>query len=700
VDRGSKIGRFVVVTELGRGGMGAVYAAHDPQLDRQVAVKVLRHAESGGTGSDEEDRLRMMREGQAMARITHANVITVYEVGVEGELVFLAQELLDGGTLRSWLETPHSREEILEKFIAAGRGLAAAHAVGLVHRDFKPENVLLGKDGRVRVADFGLARAEAGLSESLATTQRGGGPPPSSDEMGRSPMSQLTQTGAVLGTPMFMAPEQHMGERADARSDQFAFCVSLYHALYKAWPFDGKTAVALADAVIEGRMAPVPKETASAVPASLRRILLRGLARYPGERYPTMQGLLADLEREVTPPRRSRAGLWATLGLVVAAGAAAGVYFVVHDRAASSASPAPAPLPPPPVDNELLTTEKGTAWLTSALDRGELDNAIEKYDLVLKGNIPAEQSAIALAAGAYMRVLRGELDQADAAIAEATKRAGTDPVARAYVDLAEAALAGARGQLPASRDRSKRCADALTQPAPALAAVCFELHGDALAQLGEVDAARAAYDAGAKLTPNAETLQLALAQLELDEGRTEQAGAIAAKVKAACADRGAIGCDVRAAVMLARIQIRAGNSAAALDPLATVKPATIEAFAVRTAYEIELGEVHSNMHETGEDNVLGPDRIEAARNDATMRGFVLLPLEARLAMLRVKLVDDAPDATDYHDALVRDAKAAGALRLVKLADAALQEMSDEPQGMLAPDDGGLPAVRTGSSGTP
>jgi len=204
----------------------------------------------------------MLREGQAVARITHPNVITVYEVGsTESGVVFLAQELLDGGTLRGWLETPHTREEILDKFIAAGRGLAAAHAAGLVHRDFKPENVLLGKDGRVRVADFGLARAEAALGDALAVTTRSGGGPTQPDELSKTPMSQLTRTGAVMGTPMFMAPEQHLGERADARSDQFAFCVSLYHALYKAWPFDGKSAPALADAVICGRMSPPPAKS-------------------------------------------------------------------------------------------------------------------------------------------------------------------------------------------------------------------------------------------------------------------------------------------------------------------------------------------------------------------------------------------------------------------------------------------------------
>ncbi|HEY6037273.1 MAG TPA: serine/threonine-protein kinase, partial [Kofleriaceae bacterium] len=165
---GSKIGGFVVTGELGAGGMGVVYAAHDPELDRRVALKVLRAA-----AATEEERMRMLREGQAMARVTHPNVITVYEVGVEGSVVFLAQELLDAGTLGQWLEKkPRAQADIIAKFLAAGQGLAAAHKAGLVHRDFKPDNVLLGKDGRVRVADFGLARALGPGEDDLPAATR------------------------------------------------------------------------------------------------------------------------------------------------------------------------------------------------------------------------------------------------------------------------------------------------------------------------------------------------------------------------------------------------------------------------------------------------------------------------------------------------------------------------------------------------
>src|SRR5688500_18549675 len=165
--------------------MGVVYAAHDRELDRRVALKVLK-----GTG-DQEALLRLQREGQAMARVTHPNVITVHEAGIQGRLVFLAQELLDGGSLRQWLEQTHSQHDVLDKFVAAGRGLAAAHKAGLVHRDFKPGNVLRGKDGRVRVSDFGLARSLAGL-ETVPVQPHDPSRVPKHD-IANSPMATMTR---------------------------------------------------------------------------------------------------------------------------------------------------------------------------------------------------------------------------------------------------------------------------------------------------------------------------------------------------------------------------------------------------------------------------------------------------------------------------------------------------------------------------
>jgi TolB-like protein len=331
---GTKVGRFVVEGQLGAGGMGVVYAAHDRELDRRIALKVLKGA------VDEEQRLRLMREGQAMARVTHENVITVHEVGIEGSLVFLAQELLDGGTLREWLEGKHTQAEILAKFVAAGRGLAAAHRAGLVHRDFKPDNVLLGKDGRVRVSDFGLARSL--VSVDMTETVPGGSP---IDPLGQTsktevdlanPMMTMTRTGAVMGTPLYMSPEQHLGKNADARSDQFSFCVALYQALYGEVPFAGKSAPALADAVIAGRMQPPPKS--ASVPSRIRKILLRGLATNPADRYPTMDALITDLTFE-PGKRRRRVAIIATV-LALSAGSVVGGYALRDKTGANDRVPA------------------------------------------------------------------------------------------------------------------------------------------------------------------------------------------------------------------------------------------------------------------------------------------------------------------------------------------------------------------------
>jgi hypothetical protein len=411
ISYGSRIGRFVVVGELGSGGMGVVYSAHDRELDRKVALKVLRAA-----AATEEERMRMLREGQAMARVTHPNVITVYEVGVEGTIVFLAQELLDGGTLGKWLEKRHTEQEILDKFVAAGRGLAAAHAAGLVHRDFKPDNVLLGQDGRVRVSDFGLARALGAVADPLAATTRANGPRRDA-ELSRSPMSPLTATGAVMGTPMFMAPEQHNGERADERSDQFSFCVALYHALYGDWPYGGKTAVALADNVIHGRLQPPPKSRS--VPGRLRKLLLRGLATDPAARYPSMDALLAELA--YVPARKLRRAAIAGALVAVVGGALIGGYALRSREAERPTVDAAVPA----IDLGNLNAARASDWLASAMERDQLDDAFEKNDLAAALKVQARDpagAAIAWSAGVVALALRGRLEHAQQPAAHARRR--------------------------------------------------------------------------------------------------------------------------------------------------------------------------------------------------------------------------------------------------------------------------------------
>ncbi len=317
---GQAVGRFLVVKQLGAGAMGVVLSAYDPVLDRKVALKLLQR----GTAADSAGRQRLLREAQAMARLAHPNVVTVFEVGTVDDAVFLAMEHVEGATLKQWMAERRSWRAVLATFAAAGRGLAAAHAADIVHRDFKPENVLVGSDGRVRVGDFGLASARPGkrFSETTAAVA-----PPALEA---SP--SLTQDGSLIGTPLYMSPEQHQGEPADARSDQFSFCVALYEGLYGQVPFAGETYAVYGDEVVSGRVRPPPR--GADVPAWLRGVLLRGMSIDPAARFPSMDALLDAVGRDPSARRRRIA---AALGVIVLAGLA--VYGLIGWRRAAAAAP-------------------------------------------------------------------------------------------------------------------------------------------------------------------------------------------------------------------------------------------------------------------------------------------------------------------------------------------------------------------------
>ncbi len=273
-----RIGRFVVEGRLGVGGMGEVYLAVDEELGRKVAIKwVLPLLDDDREGDPPRQRLR--REARALAKLSHPNVVQIYELGEHDGRTFLAMEYVDGQTLGQWLtSSPRRWPEVLERFIDAGRGLAAAHAAGVIHRDFKPDNVLIGRDGRVRVADFGLATADPTNHEQVVTE----------DHPADSP---LTSTGAVLGTIRYMPLEQLRGEPVDERSDQFAFCVALFEALWRYPPFEASSALARREALEQGQ----PFEPHGSVPAYLWRVIRRGLARDPAQRWPDMDSMLDAL---------------------------------------------------------------------------------------------------------------------------------------------------------------------------------------------------------------------------------------------------------------------------------------------------------------------------------------------------------------------------------------------------------------------
>ncbi|TMQ18603.1 MAG: serine/threonine protein kinase [Deltaproteobacteria bacterium] len=295
------LGRYRLERELGAGAMGVVHAAFDPNLERRIALKVLR----GTATFDARDRL--LREARAMARLAHPNVVTVYEVSFADGRDFVAMELIHGETLAEWLrEVRRTPAAILDAFLAAGRGLAAAHAAGIVHRDFKPHNVLRSRAGRIVVTDFGLAREAASQEPALDATLVGTG------SSAASALSGITVTGSLLGTPAYMAPEQWQGGAITPATDQFAFCVALWEALSGQRPYRGPTFDDLKRQVARGPAA----LDASRIPRRVRGLLRRGLDPDPAKRWPSMDALLERLRRA-----RRRPGVAAAIagGAVVAA---------------------------------------------------------------------------------------------------------------------------------------------------------------------------------------------------------------------------------------------------------------------------------------------------------------------------------------------------------------------------------------------
>jgi tRNA A-37 threonylcarbamoyl transferase component Bud32 len=315
LERGVAVGRFIVTHELGAGGMGVVYAAYDPELDRRVALKLLRA--DGGDGTDATvGRVRLLREAQALAKLAHPNVVAIFDVGSLERSVWIAMEFVDGNTLGGWLKAaPRAWSHTLDRLLEAGEGLVAAHEAGLLHRDFKPDNVMVGHDGRVRVMDFGLARARSEHDEpdvnvdSSEAQERAESMGHALDES--SPRGELsaplTRVGALLGTPAYMSPEQFAAEAVDARSDQFSFCIAAWEVLYGERPFAGKTFMQLARAVSEGERRPAPRS--ARVPSWIRKALERGLDPDPERRHPSMRSLLDHLHRGRARARSKRIAL-------------------------------------------------------------------------------------------------------------------------------------------------------------------------------------------------------------------------------------------------------------------------------------------------------------------------------------------------------------------------------------------------------
>jgi eukaryotic-like serine/threonine-protein kinase len=319
--RGASVGRYILEDTLGNGSMGIVYRAVDPQLHRPVAIKVLRP-----DSSDTALEGRLMQEAQVMAQLAHPHVVRVYDAGMAAGRVFIAMELVEGTTLSDWLRRePRSWSDVLDVFVSAGRGLEAAHAKGIIHRDFKAANVLMSNDQRVLVTDFGLARPIAMQEGPSSTAPMLASLAAWSERAGTFASSTGTGTGSLAGTPAYMAPELWAGQRADMRSDQFAFSVALYDALYGVHP---------PSSAFAGRTTGLPAR--GAPPRRLRAIVSRGFAEDPSARFPSMEDLLSELAE---PRRRFSRAL--VVGTFVAA-ALVGAVGLNISRGTSTATSASA----------------------------------------------------------------------------------------------------------------------------------------------------------------------------------------------------------------------------------------------------------------------------------------------------------------------------------------------------------------------
>lgn len=318
-----RIDRFTLLKRLGAGGMGTVYAAYDEDLDRRVALKFL----NPGKADNPDAQHRLLREAQALARLSHPNLVPVYEVGRFDGQVYLAMELIDGVTMRKWADRgPHTWQETLRAWLDVGRVLELVHAEGLVHRDIKPDNVIMGDDGRTRLVDFGLARVVGEPGSGVVDSHRTVRSSASSPSMSGSRLGEsITRSHAVVGTPAYLAPEQRMGEPCGPAADQYSFCVALFEGLYDSRPHGP---------VEDGEFIPIP-EGRGHVPAVLRRVLSRGLAFNPEERFASMAALVAALERPLGRARR----LWMGAGGVLAMGGFAAIIATASGAAVAPPSP-------------------------------------------------------------------------------------------------------------------------------------------------------------------------------------------------------------------------------------------------------------------------------------------------------------------------------------------------------------------------
>ncbi len=500
--RGSSLGRYLLVECVGRGGMGQVFRAYDPKLHREVALKLLRPSRDDGS-----EQARVVREAQSMAQLSHPNVVAVYDVErVDGHL-FIAMEFVAGHTLQRWLALqPRSTDAVLEVLRQAAAGLAVAHEAGLVHRDFKPTNVMVGDDGRVRVMDFGLARhgGDAPPSASGAALQL-------SRDAGDSLSAALTEHGAVLGTPAYMAPEQHRGEAIDGRCDQFAFCVTLFEALWHARPFQGDTVEALVAAKAAG---PPRPPAGSRVPPWLVRVVQRGLEPDPARRWPSMRALLQALSHSPAALRRRRLRI-ATGAAVI--GVLATGWMIAGARRQRACA-----------DDPLATSwnDGRRAALAQAFAATSLGYADEAAALVIAGLDRHGEAWRSSWQRECMAATRGERGPVGACLQR--ERLRFDALLDALTDGVDARTVQRAATAVAALGRPADCERAPEQHADAPEFAEALARADASMHAGQVEIAAAALDHAARALaaldapqPDAAAAELALAAALLAQAQTD-----------------------------------------------------------------------------------------------------------------------------------------------------------------------------------
>ena len=523
----ARVGRYVLGRRLGAGGMGVVYEASDPELDRKIAIKMLRRGASA-------ERLR--REAQALARLAHPNVVAVHDVGEHDGQVFIAMALVDGENLRGWAAGgQHSTREILRVLASAGRGIAAAHQAGLVHRDLKPDNIFVARTGEVLVGDFGLARDadDEGAEHDEAATAA----------------TNLTMTGMVLGTPAYMPPEQAEGAATEA-SDQFSFCITAFEALHGTRPFAGDTFETLQENIRAARF--VEPERPRPLPSRVSRALRRGLAPDPADRFPTMNALLAALE-----PRPSWLRRALPLAAVAAIAAALAVTVLVTRRHGPSCTA---------VRQELAGT-----W--NPARRGTVLRALHDRQLL-------PQAALELTGELDRYAARWVAVREEACAAEAERQLSADQLAarRACLDARAADLGGVIHDLETAHDPDalllwqridalwppEGCRDEATAKlavgpsghAELMRAIAgLDLHASDLHELTALrDRADAARDQPAQLA-----LDLVYGRFLIDDGSAAQADAPLQQALALAEHLGVVPARIQALALLARSACKQGR---------------------------------------------------------------------------------------------------------------------------------------------